>query len=370
MESRKGERLKVSLSAIDLFCGAGGFSLGLRNAGFELRGALDNDRRAVETYVHNFGPIGFNADATTFQISDFGPLEDLTVVVGGPPCQGFSIQRRGTRDDVRNRLVQVFLDMALSLRPRFFVMENVLGLVSKHGKEFQEYVEREAAAAGYHCHSSKLNAAAYGVPQVRWRALIVGERLDDSKAYFKFPTPSHPEDSFATVRDSIGDLPSPPSNGAPHQDVLNHFRESRLSPTNLARIRCIPEGGGREHLPLHLELPCHVSNRKHRHLDTYGRLAWDKPSVTITARFDSFTRGRFGHPTEDRTITLREGARLQSFPDSFKFFGNREEVARQIGNAVPPKLGTAIGLSIVNALEKRSEGASLTELPELQYSLL
>jgi DNA (cytosine-5)-methyltransferase 1 len=370
MESRKGELLKVSLSAIDLFCGAGGFSLGLRNAGFELRGALDNDRKAIETYVHNFGPIGFHADATKFQISDFGRLEDLTVVVGGPPCQGFSIQRRGTRDDARNRLVQVFLDMALSLRPRFFVMENVLGLVSKHGKEFQEYVEREAAEAGYYCHSSKLNAAAYGVSQVRWRALIVGERLDDSKAYFKFPTQSHPEDRFATVRDSIGDLPSPPLDGTPHQDVLNHYRESRLSATNLARIRCIPEGGGREHLPLHLELPCHVSNRKHRHLDTYGRLAWDKPSVTITARFDSFTRGRFGHPIEDRTITLREGARLQSFPDSFKFFGNREEVARQIGNAVPPLLARAIGLSIIDAIERRAEGASATELPELQYSLL
>jgi DNA (cytosine-5)-methyltransferase 1 len=142
MESRKGELLKLSLSAIDLFCGAGGFSLGLRNAGFELRGALDNDRRAIETYVHNFGPIGFHADATKFEITNFGWLEDLTVVVGGPPCQGFSIQRRGTRDDARNRLVQVFLDMALSLRPRFFVIENVLGLVSKHGKEFHEYVEQ------------------------------------------------------------------------------------------------------------------------------------------------------------------------------------------------------------------------------------
>jgi DNA (cytosine-5)-methyltransferase 1 len=370
MESRRGELPKVPLTAIDLFCGAGGFSLGLRDAGFELRGALDNDRKAFETYTHNFGGIGFHADAKQFDVSEFGPVRDLTVVVGGPPCQGFSIQRRGDRDDARNRLVQVFLDMALSLRPRFFVIENVLGLVSKHGKEFQEYVQREAASAGYHCHTAKLNAASYGVPQVRWRALIVGERLDDSKAYFKFPEPSHSESQFVTVRESIRDLPSPPLDGSPHDSFSNHFREARLSATNLARIRCIPEGGGREHLPTHLELPCHVSNRKHRHLDTYGRLAWDKPAVTITARFDSFTRGRFGHPNEDRTITLREGARLQSFPDSFKFFGNREEVARQIGNAVPPALAKAIGHSIADALKRRARREAAAELPEVQYSLL
>lgn len=362
----------MSDTAIDLFCGAGGFSLGLKRAGFALLGALDNDVRAVETYAHNIGPIVFNADARKFDISLLAPdtQEPLTLIVGGPPCQGFSFQRRGARQDDRNSLVQVFLDMSLSLRPKFFVIENVLGLVSKHGHEFQQYVEETATAAGYFCHTAKLNAADFGVPQIRWRAFIVGERLDNSKAYFRFPDPICNEESYITVRQALCDLPSPPEDGSSHPRFWNHFRESRLSDLNRERIMHVPEGGGREDLPSHLELPCHVNNRSHRHLDTYGRLAWDKPSVTITARFDSFTRGRFGHPSEHRSLTLREGARLQSFPDTFLFFGNREEVARQIGNAVPPALAEAIGKSVLRALSHRENGTLPVHIPETQYALL
>jgi DNA (cytosine-5)-methyltransferase 1 len=363
----------MSNTAIDLFCGAGGFSLGLRMAGFQIMGALDHDLRAVETYRHNFGSIVYNDDARTFDVSVLHPLESATaptVVVGGPPCQGFSLQRRGDRSDERNDLVQVFLDTALLLKPKFFVIENVLGLVSKHGIEFQRYVEDTARAAGYRCHTSKLNAADFGVPQIRWRAFIVGERLDDGRAFFRFPEPILSEGEYLNVRIGLRDLPSPPEDGTPHEEYWNHFRESRLSKTNRERIMCVPEGGGREYLPKHLELPCHVNNRSHRHLDTYGRLAWAKPSVTITARFDSFTRGRFGHPTEHRSLTLREGARLQSFPDNFRFFGNREEVARQIGNAVPPLLAKAIGGAIIDALARRESNIEQLDELELQYSLL
>jgi DNA (cytosine-5)-methyltransferase 1 len=361
----------VPTTAIDLFCGAGGFSLGLKMAGFTIQCALDNDPRAVETYSHNFGPIVYGKDARTFDISAFGGSPGYpTVIVGGPPCQGFSIQRRGDRADERNSLVQVFLDLALILRPRFFIIENVLGLVSKHGQEFQQYVEQTATSAGYLCHTSKLNAADFGVPQIRWRAFIVGERLDDGKAFFRFPIGYLSESEYVTVREGLRGLPSPPQDGTPHQEYSNHFRESRLSKTNIERIKCIPEGGGREHLPSHLELPCHVNNRAHRHLDTYGRLAWDRPSVTITARFDSFTRGRFGHPMEHRSLTLREGARLQSFPDDFTFFGNREEVARQIGNAVPPLLARAIGGALLEAIDRREGNVGEVMPPELQYSLL
>lgn len=144
--------------------------------------------------------------------------------------------------------------------------------------------------------------------------------------------------------DAIGDLPSPPADGSEHPIVPNHYREARLSALNKERIRHVPQGGGRLDLPAHLQLACHQGS--HRHLDTYGRLAWDQPSVTITARFDSFTRGRFGHPVEDRSLTLREGARIQGFPDEFVFLGNREECARMIGNAVPPPLAEALGRSL------------------------
>lgn len=360
-------------TAIDLFCGAGGFSLGLKMAGFTVTGAIDNDARAVETYKHNLGKIAHHADARSFDVSILqsdSSSDSPTVVVGGPPCQGFSLQRRGSRSDERNGLVQVFLDTAVLLKPRFFVLENVLGLASKHGAEFQQYVQENAVSFGYYCHSSTLNAADFGVPQLRRRIFIVGERADDGKAYFRFPKPSLHAHEYLTVRDALKGLHPPPEDGTPHPNYWNHFRETKLSKKNVERIMCVQEGGGREQLPRHLELPCHTNNPTHRHLDTYGRLAWDKPSVTITARFDSFTRGRFGHPTEHRSLTLREGARLQSFPDSFRFFGNREEVARQIGNAVPPLLACALGEAMLQALDSRKRNAESVPLPELQYSLL
>jgi DNA (cytosine-5)-methyltransferase 1 len=344
----------------------------LIQAGFEVVCALDNDPKAVETYRHNIGQEVVEGDARHFPFESVAAdmRHDLTLVAGGPPCQGFSVQRRGTRTDERNELVQIFLDIALRFRPKFFVIENVLGLMSKHGVQFQEYVEKTSAAAGYHCQTGKLNAAEFGVPQIRKRAFIVGERLDDGKAFFRFPTPSRIESEFATVRAGLAGLPSPPEDGTAHAEYWNHYRESRLSELNKERILWIPEGGGREDLPSHLELACHTGNRAHRHLDTYGRLAWDKPAVTITARFDSFTRGRFGHPTEHRSLTLREGARLQSFPDSFRFFGNREEIARQIGNAVPPKLAEALGRAIIEALGRRAKDRNPVQIPALQYSLV
>lgn len=362
-------------SAIDLFCGAGGLSLGLQRAGFQVRLAVDSDTAAAKTYAENFPTVPFSH----IPIQRFSPetlLEncslsesDCTLVAGGPPCQGFSVQRRGDRKDERNDLVKVFLDLALGVRPRFFLIENVPGFLSKHGREFYGYVRRRSIAAGYRTTARKLNAADYGIGQIRWRAFIVGERLDDCKSYFRFPEPLLRSEQYVTVRQAIADLPSPPEDGSPHPDFHNHFREGRLSSINLRRISHIPEGGGRSHLPEELQLPCHKKGNGHRHLDVYGRLAWDEPSVTLTARFDSFTRGRFGHPTEHRTITLREGARLQSFPDDFRFSGNREEVARQIGNAVPPLLGECLANAILDALTRREENRpSLEEVePELQF---
>jgi DNA (cytosine-5)-methyltransferase 1 len=376
MGLRNGEMMPTEHSAIDLFCGAGGFSLGFRQAGFELLAALDNDKAARETYKFNFDldPLGIDAaQISGVQLLNAASVKrgECTAVIGGPPCQGFSVQRRGSRKDSRNNLVKVFLDLVLELRPRFFVIENVGGLLSRHGREFHRYVEHTSASEGYRCFVEKLNAADFGIPQVRRRVLIIGERLDEGRSYFSFPLPTHTPETYTTVRLAIGSLPPPPTDGSPHPQIWNHFREARLSPTNLMRIKHIPEGGGREHLPSELALPCHTNNKKHRHLDVYGRLAWDKPAVTLTARFDSFTRGRFGHPTEHRTITLREGARLQSFPDEFRFFGNREEIARQVGNAVPPVLARAIATSLLDAISRREQNFPTPRYePALQLSML
>lgn len=335
------------LRLVDAFCGAGGLSFGFETAGWKTELAFDQDQVAVDTFNKNHvgRAIVLDASETTgldlLQLTGMAPGE-CDLLAGGPPCQGFSLQRRGTRQDVRNALVLRYIDWIKELQPKAFVLENVHAIRSIRGSHLLNEICAFAEGAGYATHLATLDAVHYGVAQVRRRAFLVGVSADRP---FKWPTYARRP---TTVRDAIGDLPSPPMDGRPHPSVPNHYREGRLSAINLERIRYVPEGGGRENLPKHLQLRCHQNG--HRHLDTYGRMSWDKPSPTITARFDSFTRGRFGHPTEDRSITLREGARLQGFPDAFVFLGNREEGARMIGNAVPPPLASRLAAAIRKAL--------------------
>lgn len=341
----------MTLTVVDSFCGAGGLSLGLDQAGFDVRLAFDNDQVAVDTYRKNLSGRAEVLDAVVLtgkeirELTNLG-IGELDLLAGGPPCQGFSLQRRGARIDPRNQLPLRYLDWINELRPRAFLMENVAAIGSLRGREVVTAISSHAGSLGYSVHSTVLDAADYGVPQHRRRMIIVGLRDVET-----FDWPRTSVDHPLTVREALRGLPPPPSDGSPHKVVANHYRERRLSKLNIERIRHVPEGGGREDLPEHLVLDCHKGT--HRHLDTYGRLAWDKPAGTITARFDSFTRGRFGHPVEDRSITLREGARLQSFPDDFVFLGNREEGARLIGNAVPPALAYALGEALVASLGRQ-----------------
>lgn len=345
-------------TALDLFSGAGGLSLGLKLAGFKILGAVDNDEASVETYRRNLGNHILQGDICALEpaavAARFGIVPGrLTLLAGGPPCQGFSVKRRGSDTDVRNELLLEFVRFVTFLRPAFFLVENVTGLMSKRGKVHLDELMASMREIGYSTHLSQVDIVQYGIPQTRVRAFLIGE-YTHAEPKFRFPKPTHNAREFRTVRDAIGDLPSPLEDGSPHPTVPNHYRESRMSKLNLERIRTIPEGGGREFLPAHLALRCHQRNTAVRHVDTYGRLSFDQPAVTITARFDSFTRGRFGHPTEDRTITLREGARIQTFPDDFVFSGNREECARQIGNAVPPLIARIMGEQIIKTLSGKA----------------
>lgn len=353
-------------TAIDLFCGAGGLALGLRMAGFDLRAAVDNDPCSVATYLRNLGPHVIERSVRELTGKELLRLAGLTLgecdlVAGGPPCQGFSMQRAANqaRTDPRNDLVLEFLRLVLEVRPRMFLMENVRGLASARGQGLLDDLQSRAAQAGYETTVAKLEAVHFGVPQFRTRIVVVGRRANLGLPPFAIQGAERDATSWRTVREAIADLPSPPADGSPHESVANHFREKRLSAENRERLRHIPPGGGRENLPGHLQLPCHTGNPTHRHLDVYGRLAWDEPSGTITARFDSFTRGRFAHPREDRSITLREGARLQTFPDSFVFVGNREQCASQIGNAVPPLLAAALGRQVLRTLDGAAQSPQL-----------
>lgn len=341
--------------AVDAFSGAGGLSYGLSQAGWRIATAFDHDPIAIATYRRNLGSHGVVADAmylsgeALMKLAGLGAGE-CDLLAGGPPCQGFSLQRRGTRSDPRNGLSLIFIEWVRALRPKAFLIENVPAIGSVRGREVMDSVRRLSRELSYGLSIHTVNAVDFGVAQNRRRTFIVG--MSGNRLYRW----SRSSDRHLTVRDAIGDLPSPPLDGSCHPQVPNHYREGRMSATNLARIRAIPEGGSRVDLPDDLQLECHKHG--HRHLDTYGRLSWDQPAVTITARFDSFTRGRFGHPVEDRSVTLREGARLQGFPDRFHFLGNREEGARMIGNAVAPPVARAFGMQLAEQLRQEQSLAA------------
>ena len=291
-----------NLRTLDCFCGAGGLSIGFEKAGFDVIYAFDIDEASIKTYTHN--PKYHHGQAFVRDIykvtkrsieEDLGhELGKIDVMIGGPPCQGFSVQRRGDDNDPRNNLILEYCRLIKEITPQFFVLENVGGLMSTRGKPYVKTLLDTLSAAGYAIQMKKVTASDFGVPQDRKRVIIVGELSVNGKGHFEYPTPLVAPK--VTVREAIIDLMDKDEN-----DVPNH-KADKLSVINLKRIQAITEGEGQDSLPDELQLNCHKKNNGHRHLDTYGRMAWDKPSPTITARFDSFSRGRFGHPVLDRTI--------------------------------------------------------------------
>lgn len=338
--------------AIDCFCGAGGLSLGLRAAGFHMHAAFDNDHDAVATYSRNLGPHVLKMNAEQLRGRELSNLlirERCSLVAGGPPCQGFSVQRRGHDRDNRNDLVLEFLRIVIDISPIMFLMENVSAIQGKRGRGYLDELVRRAEKAGYRVYTKVLDAADYGVAQHRRRMFVVGE-LDDGIEYFTFPTPTFGLGTYLSVRSAIGDLPSPSTLAT---TIPNHEPDN-ISDLNRKRIAHVPPGGGRADIPPELRLPCHrVSVEKAGHRNVYGRLHWNEPAGTITTKCNSFTRGRFAHPSENRNITMREAARLQGFPDTFIFEGDKVAVAHQIGNAVPPPFAEQLGRALLAALDAR-----------------
>ncbi|MEZ9393446.1 DNA cytosine methyltransferase [Vibrio splendidus] len=337
---------------LDAFCGAGGLSLGLNQAGFKIVYSFDKDPLTIKTLESN--PSFFTHLIEEKAIEDLSSEQllqkldirkgELTLVSGGPPCQGFSIQRIGSDKDDRNTLIFNYINLVLDLNPRFFLMENVPGIVGKRGQALLENALNHAEKNGYFIHKEILDAQNFQVPQRRKRVFIIGERKDYKNPKFKFPKEIKGK---VTVRDTIAHLPSPPLDGS-CSEIIKHHRRDRLSEKNLARLTFLKQGQGMKDLPEHLLADCHkVGAEKIGHRNVYGRMKWDDVAPTITARFDSFTRGQFAHPEDNRSISLKEGALLQTFPDDYDFSGNKVDIARQIGNAVPPKLASYIGLAIL-----------------------
>lgn len=356
MVSRVGHQFELfpeapaGLGVVDVFCGAGGLSVGVSRAGFGLLGGFDQDAASIRTYRRNLG-VGHVVDVAKLSAGELIGMVgcgvgELGLLVGGPPCQGFSKQKRGAHvGDVRNELVGVFLRLVSSVRPWAFVMENV-PLIQKRGAVQLEGLS--ALAGGYELCGGVYQAERFGLAQSRSRYVMVGIRRDVLVKPFVAPVGT---ERRVNVGEVIGGMPVPPADGSPHPGWANHYR-SRISDRVLHRFCFVPAGGGWRDIPVEYraEYQKRVDVSKGGWPDAYGRLEWGGLCPTITGGFDSFTRGRFGHPEQDRALTPREAARLQGFDDAFVFLGNRSEVRHQIGNAVPPSIAEAIGLGIREAL--------------------
>lgn len=350
---------------IDLFAGAGGFTLGFIGTGrFETVFANDFNKYAVKTYNANFGDHCIDGDINDLLANRSLRLPHVDVVIGGPPCQGFSLLNKQREGDPRKQLWRAYLDVVERVRATVFVMENVPELLAS--SEFDQIKER-AESLGYLLVSAVLNAADYGVPQRRKRAIVIGSL----KGMPKIPAPTHvdPKKSgslfshgllpWETVERAIGDLPKPQGTEikvgslAPPLDI--HFGRTPTK-ESLLRYKCIPEGGNR--FDLHRARPdltpkCWI-RKKSGGTDLFGRLWRERPAFTIRTEFFKPEKGRYLHPSQHRPITHREAARLMSFPDSFTFLGTKIEVAKQIGNAVPPMLAKKIAQSVLSHLDAQN----------------
>ncbi|HVB57161.1 MAG TPA: DNA cytosine methyltransferase [Candidatus Acidoferrales bacterium] len=350
-----------SIGLVDCFCGAGGLSLGFEAAGFKTSLAFDIDEDCVCTFRRNVSLLARQADINDRTLKadiDIAVGKEPYVMVGGPPCQGFSQQRRGKDEDPRNNLVLKYAKLVytLSRKPLAIVLENVTYLDSPRGKEIlAEYTEL-IRTLGYQVFRHDLNSAAFGIPQLRHRIIVVALRSNIA-AHYSGPIPLTPR-RWPTVGEALAGLPDASEHSLLRQMIANHDA-SKEGNLNKQRIAYVDMGGGRMAIPPGLQLPCHSTYNGH--LDVYGRLDWFSQARTITGGFDSFTRGEFAHPFKHRSITPREAARIQGFPDWFVFDGNRASVRRQIGNAVPPSLAYGVALAVIKTVRQQQRDYAQTD---------
>ncbi len=364
-------------TVIDLFCGAGGLSEGFRQAGYTVLAGNDFFDAAGETFAATHREARFLPGAIQrYSAQDF--LEaaglqpgELDVLVGGPPCQGFSVynHQRGLHDE-RSSLYREYLRIVAGLKPNWIVLENVTGMTSAGGGAAVGAILAGLKDLGYEVEAKILRAEEYGVPQERRRLVFIGNRLG---LPIRFPEPTHGPGllPLVTIKDAIADLPSlkngeergvityetePQSSYQAElrdgSNCVDNHAAAKLSKVNLERLKHIPQGGSWRDIPVDL-LPEGMKRAKRSdHTKRYGRLSWNGLASTILTKCDPHW-GAYFHPNQDRTLTVREAARLQSFPDWFEFKGSRTDQYVQVGNAVPPLLGRAIA----QALRKSSESA-------------
>ena len=352
---------------LDLFSGAGGFSCGLDQLEqFSTVVALDFDKDAINTFQKNFphtkcicGDIC--NDNIKNEIISLCEKLNVNMIIGGPPCQGFSLKGKNLGlDDPRNFLFLEYLNIVSKVKPEIFIIENVKNMISSGKGYFIEQIYKRFTSLGYTLNYGILNAYNFGVPQTRERTIIIGT-LDS----YGITLPDEYVDVKPTVRDAISDLSYLESGEGQdvseyilepkseyqkklrkNSDKLYNHKATNHSPVALEKLKLIPPEGDKSSMPTELH-----GNQKFT--TTWSRLIWDKPSPTIDTRFDTPSNGRNSHPYLNRSITPREAARIQSFPDNFIFYGKKTSICKQIGNAVPPLLAKTIGKHILKIREEK-----------------
>ena len=354
--------MSAAPSFLDLFSGIGGLSLGLMAAGLRCVGGVDNWAEARATYEHNHGGARLLlADLTVTPgahvLDRLGTDPDrIDVIVGGPPCQGFSTVGKRDAADPRNRLWTAFRDIVREVRPAYVVIENVEGLLVMQQGRVRDEIVSSFAEVGYAMKCKLLRAADYGVPQLRKRAVFLGWLAGLAEPRFPQPLRTPP----VAVADAISDLPElgpgeakteydrPPATDYQRARragaaALHNHEAANHPPALVEVLSHIPDGGNRKSIPDHLQPKSGFHN-------SYARLASWKPAVAVTSNMRKPSSARATHPTQHRGLTVREGLRLQSFDDTFVVLGPRSSQYLQVGNAVPPLLGRAIGAEVLRAL--------------------
>jgi DNA (cytosine-5)-methyltransferase 1 len=398
----------MTKTAIDLFAGAGGGSLGIVQGGFDLRFAVELDREAAQTHYRHLPGQVVQADIRDLRPNDFLDIAglgvgDLDLLFAGPPCQGFSMIGPRQISDLRNSLFREVLRVAEVMRPRAVVIENVPGLVTLADGQYLSGILSGLADRGYHAACAELLAAQYGTPQMRWRLVIVAWRNDlDIPPGFGFPMPTHgaagigelvsnvtiPEHAyqgFTSTRAAIGDLPvvgagqtedyyRGPARLAFQKQArtlldgrrmasheLHDHYAAALSSATLARLRHLAPGQDWRDLPFEL-LPGSMKRALRKdHTRRYRRMTWDGIPRSIITRFRDPKSGEYTHPEQHRTISIREAARIQGFPDWFSFAGSNTSKYTQVGNAVPVPLARAIAGEIAACLDGVDGRARLSD---------
>lgn len=352
----------MTRTVIDLFSGVGGLSLGFEQAGFNTIVANEYDESIANSYMKNHPNTKvIVGDITSLNLENefLSYKGKVDVIIGGPPCQGYS--QKGSRksiNDERNFLFKYFVQVVELVSPTYFVMENVPNLLTSEGGYFKQELTDLFSNLGYSLAMQIVDASKFGIPQRRRRAIIVGKK-GTTPVDFQIE-----ESSPVTIWDAISDLaflnsgegaeiqdyPSQPLSSYQkeirgHSKKLHNHKATKHSKIALERLELIPENSGKESLPVE-----HLT--KSIYSGTWERMRKDEQAVTITTRFDTPSSGKFTHPFLNRAITVREAARLQSFPDDFIFYGSKTSQMKQVGNAVPPKLSKVIAQMILRDMEK------------------